>query len=233
MDAAAVETAIKRYVDSGELAGATMLIWQGGAAKTMCVGWRDLEARQPVARDTIFRIASMSKPITSTLALMLFEEGRFALDDPVTRWAPEFSQTRVLRSPDGPLHDTVRPERSITFEGLFTHRSGLTYGEFHRGPIATAYAEALGGEIDSHVAPDAWIKQLAALPLIDQPGRAFHYGKSTDLLGLLIARIENAPLEEVLKRRIFGPLGMKDTGFSVAKENYGRRAGMHRFDEPG
>jgi CubicO group peptidase (beta-lactamase class C family) len=233
MNGSALKEAITAYVDAGQLAGAATLVWRRGEAQVTCVGWRDLEARLPIERDTIFRIASMSKPITSTLALMLFEEGRFALNDPITRWAPEFSQTRVLRSPDGPLHDTVRPERSITFEDLLTHRSGLTYGEFHRGPIATAYAEALGGEIDSHVAPDAWIKHLAALPLIDQPGRAFHYGKSTDLLGLLIARIENAPLEEVLKHRIFGPLGMKDTGFSVAKENYGRRAGMHGFNEQG
>src|SRR5262249_28009760 len=158
------------------------------------------------------------KPVTSALALMLFEEGRFALSDPVTRWAPELSKMQVLRTPDGPLDETEPAERPITFEDLLTHRSGLTYGEFHRGPIAAAYTQALGGDIDSDVQPPEWIARLAALPLIDQPGRQFHYGKSTDLLGLLIERMEDAPLADVLKRRIFDPLGMKDTGFTVAEK---------------
>jgi CubicO group peptidase (beta-lactamase class C family) len=233
VDNATVETAIKRYVDNGELSGAAMLVWRGGETKTMCVGWRDLETRRPVERDTIFRIASMSKPLTSTLALMLFEEGRFALSDPIARWAPEFLEMKVLRSPNGPLDDTEPAERPITFEDLLTQRSGLTYAEMHRGPIAAAYSEALGREIDSDVPTREWIANLAALPLIDQPGRGFHYGKNTDLLGLLIERIEDAPLADVLKRRIFDPLGMKDTGFTVARKDYGRRAGLHGFDAEG
>jgi CubicO group peptidase (beta-lactamase class C family) len=198
------------------------------------VGWRDVAARLPIERDTLFRIASMTKPITSTAALMLFEEGRFALNDPIARWAPEFSQMRVLHSPTGPLDHTDPAERQITFEDLLTHRSGLTYGAFHTpGPIARAYENALGGDIDSEVAPDDWIAGLAALPLIDQPGAALHYGHSTDLLGLLIARIEDAPLGDVLERRIFGPLGMSDTGFTVPREKTGRRAGIYGFDEAG
>ena len=233
MDEAAVETAIKRYVDAGELGGAAMLVWRGGKARTICVGRRDLEMERPVQRDTIFRIASMSKPVTSALALMLFEEGRFALADPITSWAPEFSKVQVLRSPEGPLDETERAERPITFEDLLTHRSGLTYADFHRGPISAAYSQALGGDIDSDVAPREWIARLAALPLIDQPGRQFHYGKSTDLLGLLIERIEDAPLADVLKRRIFDPLGMKDTGFTVAEKNHGRRAGLQGFNSEG
>jgi CubicO group peptidase (beta-lactamase class C family) len=197
-----VATAIRAYVDAGELAGAAALVWRDGKAHITTVGWRNVDARLPIERDTIFRIASMTKPVTSTAALMLFEEGRFALDDPITYWAPEFSQMRVLRSPDAPLVETDPAERPITFEDLLTHRSGLTDGDFHRGPIASAYREALGGAIDSEVAPDRWIERLATLPMIDQPGRSFHYGRSTDLLGLLIARMEDAPLEDVLKRRI-------------------------------
>jgi len=233
VDEAAVETAIKRYVDAGELAGAAMLVRRGGAARTICVGRRDLETQLPVERDTIFRIASMSKPVTSALALMLFEDGRFALGDPIARWAPEFSKMQVLRSPEGPLDETEPAGRPITFEDLLTHRSGLTYADFHRGPIAAAYSQALGGDIDSVVAPREWIARLAALPLIDQPGRQFHYGKSTDLLGLLIERIEDAPLADVLERRIFDPLGMKDTGFTVAQKNSARRAGLTGFDAEG
>jgi CubicO group peptidase (beta-lactamase class C family) len=175
----------------------------------------------------------MTKPVTSLAALMLFEEGRFALEDPIARWAPEFSAMRVLRSPVDPLEQTDPAERPITFEDLLTHRSGLTYGAFHAGPIASAYKQALGGDIDSEVAPDDWIAGLAALPLIDQPGAAFHYGCSTDLLGFLIARMEGAPLGDVLERRIFGPLGMRDTGFTVPPEKRSRRARMYGFDNAG
>ena len=229
-----IVTALESFVNAGALAGAATLVWRDGrVAQTACVGWRDAEARLPIEHDTLFRIASMTKPITSTAALMLLEEGRFALHDPITRWAPEFSQMRVLRSPNGPLDETDPAERPITFEDLLTHRSGLTYEAFQTGPIAGAYEEALGGEMDSPVLPDNWISGLAAIPLIDQPGGGFHYGRSTDLLGLLLARMEDAPLGDVLKRRIFDPLGMKDTGFIVPAEKRDRRAGMYGFDEVG
>ena len=229
-----ITAAVEAIVSGGGLAGATTLIWRGGeVVQRTCVGWRDLEARLPVEHDTIFRIASMTKPITSTAALMLVEEGRFALTDPIARWAPEFSAMRVLRSPAAPLHLTDPAERLITFEDLLTHRAGFTYGSFHTGPIAQAYADALGGDIDSEVPPDDWITRLAALPLIDQPGATLHYGHSTDLLGLLIARIEDAPLGDVLKRRIFDPLGMTDTGFIVPREKRDRRSKAYGFDEEG
>lgn len=229
-----IATAIGAIVAAGELAGAATMVWQAGkVVQVDAVGWRDVEARLPIERDTLFRIASMTKPITSTAAFMLFEEGRFALDDPITRWAPEFAEMRVLRSPTGPLDQTDPARRPITFADLLTHRAGLTYSDLHQGPIADAYAETLGGQIDSAVAPDDWIARLAALPLIDQPGAAFHYGHSTDLLGLLIARMEDAPLGDVLERRIFAPLGMNDTGFTVAQEKRGRRAGLYGFDEAG
>jgi CubicO group peptidase (beta-lactamase class C family) len=140
---------------------------------------------------------------------------------------------RVLREVDGPLEETVAAERPITFEDLLTHRAGVTYGDFHSGPIKAAYAEALGASIDSHLTPEAWMASLAALPLVGQPGSGFYYGHSTDLLGFLIARIEGVPLGEVLARRIFRPLGMVDTGFAVPPETWGRRAGMHGFDAEG
>lgn len=230
----AITPALQAYVDKGQLAGAAALVWRDGQlTQTACVGWRDLDARAPLTRDTIFRIASMSKPVTSVAALMLVEEGRIALDEPIARHAPEFAEMRVLRSADGPLDETDPAVRPITFEDLLTHRSGLTYGGVHTGPITPAYAAALGGDIDSHVAPDAWIADLAALPLIDQPGASFHYSCSTDLLGLLVARIEGAPLGEVLRRRIFDPLGMKDTGFLVPRDQRHRRSAMYGFNEAG
>lgn len=226
-----IEAAMQRVVDCGQLAGLATLAWRDGEAQTIVVGWRDVEAHLPVARDTIFRIASMSKPITSLAALMLVEEGRINLSDSIAGYAPEFSDMRVLRSPDGSLDEADPAVRQITFEDLLTHRAGFTYADFHRGPIAQAYRDALGGEIDSAFAPDEWIARLAQLPLIGQPGAAMYYGRATDLLGLLIARIHDAPLGEVLKRHIFEPLGMKDTSFLVPREKWIRRAAAYGFDE--
>ncbi|WP_304166557.1 serine hydrolase [Phenylobacterium aquaticum] len=229
-----IAKAIEAYVDADELAGAVTLVWRDGRIVQDCaVGWRDMDATALMTRDTIFRIASMTKPVTSVAALMLMEEGRFALDDPISRWAPEFAEMRVLRSPDGPLDETDPAVREITFDDLLTHRSGLTYGDIHTGPIVAAYRAALGWDIDSHVPPDAWIAALASLPLIDQPGAGFHYGHSADLLGLLIARMEATSLGEVLARRIFQPLGMKDTGFIVSPDRHDRRARMYGFDAAG
>ena len=231
------EAALQKVVDAGELAGAAALVWRAQSghreAQAVCVGWSDIEAHLPVERDTIFRIASMTKPITSVAALMLVEEGRVALADPIARYAPEFSHMRVLRAPNGPLDQTDPAERPITIDHLLTHRAGFTYRDFHRGPIAQAYRDALGGEIDSQVAPDEWIARLATLPLIGQPGSLMYYGCSTDLLGFLIGRIEGAPLGEVLKRRVFDPLGMKDTSFLVPREKRARRAAAYGFDEGG
>jgi CubicO group peptidase (beta-lactamase class C family) len=229
-----ITDAIRKMVDDGSLAGAATLVWQDGKViQAAGVGWRDIEPKLPMERNTLFRIASMTKPITSTMALMLLDEGRFALNDPITRWAPEFSQMRVLRASTSTLDQTDPAERLITFEDLLTQRSGLTYADWHSGPIAKAYKDALGGDIDSEVLPDDWIARLAALPLIDQPGAAFHYGHSTDLLGLLIARMEDAPLGDVFKRRIFSPLGMNDTGFTVPLEKKQRRAVAYGFDDAG
>jgi CubicO group peptidase (beta-lactamase class C family) len=228
-----LQRVLKDAVASGELAGAAAGVWRDGSMETVCAGWRDVESHVPIERDTIFRIASMTKPITSVAALMLVDEGRIALSDPISEYAPEFSKIRVLRSPDGSLEETDNSERPITVEDLLTHRSGLTYGDFHRGPIARAYREALGGDIDSDVAPDDWIRRLAKLPLIGQPGSAMYYGRSTDLLGLLIARIEGTSLGALLERRIFGPLRMKDTGFFVPQDKRDRRASAYGFDDQG
>jgi CubicO group peptidase (beta-lactamase class C family) len=229
-----IAKAIEAYIASDQFAGAVSLVWRDGKVlQAGAVGWRDREALDPMARDTIFRIASMSKPVTALAAMTLLEEGRFALDDPISTWASEFADMRVLRSPAGLLDETDPAAREITFDDLLTHRSGLTYSEMTGGPIDGAYRAALGLDIDSEQSPDAWIAGLAGLPLIDQPGAGFHYGHSSDLLGLLIARMEGISLGEVLKQRIFDPLGMKDTGFIVPPKERDRRAVMYGFDEAG
>lgn len=229
-----IGTAIKGYVDAGAIAGAATLVWRRGrVVQAASFGRRDLVTGLPVERDTIFRIASMTKPVTTVAALMLLEEGRFELSDPIVAYAPELAEMRVLVDPGGPLGETVEAIRQITFDDLLTHRSGLTYADFHRGPVGDAYRETLGGTLDNPLGPDEWIARLATLPLIDQPGAGFHYGHSTDLLGFLIGRIEGAPLGRVLARRVFAPLGMSDTGFVVPSDKRTRRAGLCGFDDEG
>lgn len=230
----AVEDMLAESVNAGEIAGAATLTWrEGRVAQAAAVGWRDIAAGLLIERDTIFRIASMTKPITSVLALTFLDEGRFALDDPISRWAPELADVRVIRDRNGPLDATDPAARPITFEDLLTHRSGLTYADFARGPLARAYRDALGADIDSEKSPDEWIAGLAAVPLVAQPGTAFEYGSSTDLLGLLLARMDDAPLGEVMRRRLFEPLGMTDTGFVVPMSQRHRRAKMYGFDDDG
>ena len=228
-----IENAVLQYVDAGQLAGAATLVCRDGVVRAATAGRRDLATGLPVERDTIFRIASMTKPVTTVAALMLHDEGRFELGDPISICAPELARMHVLRDPEGPLDHAEEAARPITFRDLLTHRSGLTYGDFHRGPIARAYAETLGAQIDNPLTPDEWIARLATLPLIDQPGAGFHYGVSTDLLGFLIARLEGAPLGAVLNRRVFAPLGMGDTGFTVPRDKRDRRAGLCGFDAEG
>jgi len=230
----AVEAMLDRFVSAGDIAGAATQIWRDGrVVQSAVAGWRDVAAELPIEPDTLFRIASVTKPITAVVALTLFEEGRFALDEPITRWAPEFAHMKVLRAVNGPLSETEPAARPITFDDLLTHRSGLTYGDFHTGALARAHADALGGTIDTALAPDEWIARLARLPLIDQPGAGFHYGHSTDLLGLLLARMEGVPLGEVMRQQLFEPLGMTDTGFTVPAEQRHRRAKMYGFDDDG
>ena len=229
-----IEDALLPGVEAGELAGAAAIVWRNGAVRQVAtVGRRDLVSGLPVERNTIFRIASLTKPVTSVCALTLFDEGRFDLDEPIAACAPEFAHMRVLRDPNGPLDQTDEAARPITFRDLLTHRAGLTYGEFHRGPIRRAHAEMLGPQIDNPITPDEWIARLATLPLIDQPGAGFHYGLSSDLLGFLIARLEGAPLGAVLDRRVLTPLGMRDTHFTVPPQKHDRCAGLCGFDGEG
>ena len=229
-----LEATLQGYISRGEVAG-LVAVCSRPAQPTRCIalGRRDVQRDLPVTRDTIFRIASLTKPVTSVAALTLLEEGRFDLDDPITAVAPELERMRVLRNPDGPLEDTVPADRAITFRDLLTHRAGFTYAEFQRGPIGAAYSATLGAEIDNALSPDAWIARLATLPLVDQPGAGFHYGVSSDLLGFLIARIERATLEEVMRQRVFEPLGMRDSGFVVPNDKRHRRAALTGFDEAG
>jgi len=232
--ASTIDSILSEHVAQGELAGVAALVWRPERpTRAITVGRRDVARDLPVTRDTIFRIASLTKPVTSVAALTLLDEGRFDLDDPITRVAPELENLQVLQDPEGPLDNTLAARRAITFRDLLTHRSGLIYVEFHRGPIRAACATTLGSQIDNVLSPDEWIAKLATLPLIDQPGAAFHYGISDDVLGFLIARIEETTLGAVMRRRVFDPLGMHDTHFVVPHDKRRRQAALTGFDHAG
>jgi len=223
---------LQGFVDRGELAGAVTLTSRGGQiVQADAIGWRDLEAGDPMRPDTLFRIASMTKPITSVAALILMEEGRFALDDPIARWIPELAAPLVLRDTAGSLRETEPARRPITIEDLLTHRSGIAYGFFSEGPLKLAYERALGDPAMTRMTPDEWLIALGGLPLAYQPGERFHYGHSTDVLGFLIGRVEGKPLREVLKARVFEPLGMVDTDFWLPRDKRHRLASLYGYDE--
>lgn len=226
-----IPAALQAVVDAGDLSGFVTLIWRKGEiVQVNTVGHRDVEAGKPMTRDTLFRIASMTKPITSIAALMLVEEGKLKLDDPITRWLPEFSGMQVLASPTGPLDAVAPAPRDITVEDLLTHRAGLAYGFTSVGPIAHAHEAALGSPLLNPLSPDAWLEKLGGLPLSFAPGDRFHYSHATDVLGFLVARIEGKTLGEVLQDRIFGPLGMSDTFFWAPPEKRERLARLYRIN---
>jgi CubicO group peptidase (beta-lactamase class C family) len=228
---AQIPPALQAVVDAGDLSGFVTLVWRKGAvAQVNTVGYRDVEAGLPMTRDTLFRIASMTKPITSIAALMLLEEGKLKLDDPITKWLPEFSHMAVLKDAAGPVDDTYPAPRDITVEDLMTHLSGLAYAFTSVGPIGQAYEDALGPPLGGALTPDDWLGKLGSLPLSYPPGQRFHYSHATEVLGFLVARIEGKPLGQVLKDRILGPLGMHDTDFWCPPEKRDRMAKLYRIN---
>ncbi len=218
---------VLQAVESGLLAGAVTMVWQHGKVLQVNeIGHLDVEAQLPMRRDTIFRIASMTKPVTVAAALALAEEGKLALSDPITRWVPELADMRVLTNPAGPLDDTVPARRDITVDDLMTHRSGLAYSFSVGGPLGRAY-----GQVSLRQDQDHWLAEIAALPLVHQPGERLTYSQATEVLGIALSRIEGKPLHRVLAERIFEPLGMADTGFFISPEKRPRAATMYRLDE--
>ncbi len=219
-------------IAAGDLSGAVTLIWRRGeVAQVTAQGQRDLATGAPMTRDTLFRIASMTKPVTSVAAMMLVEEGKLSLDDPITRWAPEFSGMRVLKDAAGSLDDTTAAARDITIDDLLTHRAGLAYGFSSVGPIAHAHQRALGDVLNADMTPDAWMAALGGLPLSYQPGERFHYSHATDVLGFVIGRVAGMDFRRFLIERIFQPLGMVDTDFYIPPEKRDRAAVVYRQDD--
>ena len=223
------QASIREVCDAGLLAGAVTMVWQHGEVLQVNeIGYRDVDAGQPMSRDTLFRIASMTKPVTVAAAMSLVDEGKLALRDPIARWVPELAGMQVLDDPRGPLDRTHPTQRAILIEDLLTHTSGLAYSFSVSGPLARGYMR-----LPFNQGPDAWLTALAALPLVHQPGDKVTYSHSIDLLGVILSRIEDKPFHEVLNERILGPAGMPDTGFFVSQAARGRAATMYQVDDEG
>src|SRR5439155_3734878 len=218
------------YVERGEVPGLVTLVSRRGEVHVDAIGTRAVADSAPIRRDTIFRISSMTKPITAAATMILVEECKVRLDDPVDRWLPELAERKVLKRLDGPLDETVPAHRPITVRDLLTFRMG--FGQMMAPPDAYPILKAaneqqigLGPPSPSAMpAPDEWMRRLGRLPLMHQPGEQWMYNTGSDVLGVLIARASGQPLETFLHQRIFEPLGMKDTGFSVPAASLDRLA---------
>lgn len=232
---ARLRSVMRERVERGDAPGIVTAISRRGETQIDTIGVKTLGTNDVMRRDTLFRIASITKPIMAVATFSLIEETRLRLDDPVDRWLPELADRRVLKHLDGPIDDTVPANQAITVRDLLTMRMGFGFilesGEF---PIQEA-ARELGvmpgpPAPQSLPAPDEWIRRFGTLPLMAQPGERWMYDTAFQVLGVLLVRAADQPLESVLRERIFEPLGMNDTGFSVPAEARDRLATCYVAD---
>ncbi|WP_441247413.1 serine hydrolase domain-containing protein [Kitasatospora sp. McL0602] len=216
---------LARHVESKRIPGLVALVSRGGQAHVEAIGTMRHDGGAPMRRDTIFRMASTSKPVTVAAAMILLDECRLRLDEPVDPWLPELADRQVLKRPDGPLDDTVPARRPITVRDLLTSTFGLGVDfRLMNSPIRAATFERLDYSVASGPAPepDEWMRRLGELPLSYQPGERWQYDLSSEVLGVLVARVAGRPLETFLRERVLDPLGMKDTGFHVPADSIDR-----------
>lgn len=226
---ARIDQHLMRYVDDGRLPGWLILVSRHGqVVHASAYGSRDLEAGLPVESDTLFRIYSMTKPVTSVAAMMLFEEGAFELSDPVSRFIPSFADMRLYVAGPAAKPLTVPVKEPPRIKHLLTHTSGLTYG-FHRVHVVDEMYRAAGFEWQTPRGKDlaACCDTWASLPLLFEPGTEWNYSVSTDVLGRVVEVVSGQPLDQFFAGRIFRPLGMTDTGFFVEGEDTQRMAALY------
>ncbi|HZH79430.1 MAG TPA: serine hydrolase domain-containing protein [Archangium sp.] len=224
-----IDTHFRRYVDDGRLVGwQVMVSRRGKVAHLSSYGLADREAGRAVEPDTLWRIYSMTKPLTSVAAMMLWEEGAFELSDPVSRWLPEFTQPRVYMGGPAARPVTVPATEPIRVWHLLTHTAGLTYG-FHRVHVTDELHRLRGFELGAPEGHDlaACVRAWAELPLTFQPGAEWNYSVATDVLGRLVEVVSGQSLEAFFAERILGPLGMTDTAFWCPEDKQGRLAALY------
>ncbi|MGW6710349.1 serine hydrolase domain-containing protein [Streptomyces sp. NPDC054956] len=221
------------YVDGGTLPGAVALVDRGDGSEpeVVAVGGADAGGGAPMVRDSIFRMASLTKPVTAAAVMMLVKDGRFALDDAVAPWLPEIAAPMVVRTPASPVDDVVPAARPVTVADLLTFRAGWGFPEdFTLPAVAPLFGELGQGapRPQDIAAPDEWMAKLGRIPMLAQPGGAWLYNTCSDVLGVLIARVSGCSLPEFMAERIFEPLSMADTGFSVPHGQLGRFTHSYR-----
>jgi CubicO group peptidase (beta-lactamase class C family) len=214
-----------RYIEPQKIPGCLVLIARRGhIAYFRSLGLMDIERNKPMREDTIFRIYSMTKPITSVALMMLYEKGYFQLADPVSKFIPGWRDLQVFTGGKAPNFETKPPDRPMTVRDLMSHMSGLTYGNDPSHPLDQAYqAQKIGGREEGDTLK-SMVDKLAKLPLKFSPGTRWHYSLSTDVLGYLVEVMSGVPFDRYLKENIFNPLGMVDTGFHLPKEKVARFA---------
>ncbi|MEU9341316.1 serine hydrolase domain-containing protein [Streptomyces sp. NPDC048278] len=225
MTVSPLHATLRHHVEAGTAPGAVGLVARGDDVEVVAVGHTDVEGSAPMARDSVFRIASVTKPVTAAAVLMLVDEGRIGLDDPVADWLPELAKPTVVRTPSGPVDDVVPAERPVTVEDLLSFRAGWGLAADFSLPAARALTAVQdhGLPFRDWPDPDTWLGLLARVPMLHQPGEAWLYGTSSALQGILVARVSGRTLPDFLAERVFEPLGMRDTAFEVPA------AKRHRF----
>ncbi|ROQ59411.1 CubicO group peptidase (beta-lactamase class C family) [Streptomyces sp. 840.1] len=227
---------LETHVRHGSVPGAVGLVARGERIEVAAVGSAFTDGGVPMARDSVFRIASITKPVTAAAAMMLIDDGRMAASDPVGPWLPELAAPMVVRTPQSPVDDVVPAARPITVLDLLTFRAGYGFpSDFSLPALAPLFSELNQGppEPQAVAAPDEWMAALARVPMLHQPGEAWLYNTCADILGVLIARVSGQPLPEFMAERLFEPLGMTDTGFAVPPDRLDRLTGYYRADAEG
>lgn len=227
---------LQAHVGNGSAPGAVGLVARGERVEVQAVGSVDVEGTAPMTRDSIFRIASITKPITAAAVMMLVDEGRIALQDSVEHWLPELASPTVVRTPASAVDDVVPAARPITVFDLLTFRAGYGFpSDFSLPAIGALFSELKQGPPQPQLVapPDEWMATLSRIPLLHQPGEAWLYNTCSDILGVLVARVSGRPFAEFLTERLFDPLGMVDTGFEVPQSKLGRFTSYYRTDPAG
>jgi CubicO group peptidase (beta-lactamase class C family) len=229
-----IDSVMNYYVKNGKMPGmVAMIIRHGKVGYFKSFGMKDIEEKKEMSNDAIFRIASMSKAITTVAVMTLYEEGYFLLTDPISKFIPEFKNLKVvMRSPSSDSVILVPAKSEITIRELLNQTSGITYGE----GLQTRYYRQAGmtvGLTPTEGTIAEMIKKLGSLPLLSQPGEEFHYGMSVDVLGYLVEVISKMSLDEFLSKRIFGPLKMQDTYFTLPQDKFSRLAKLYKMGSDG
>jgi CubicO group peptidase (beta-lactamase class C family) len=208
---------LRHHVDEGVLPGAVAVVARPGGTEVVAVGSADVEGTRPMAEDSLFRFASLTKPITAAAVLTLVDDGRLALDDPIGRWLPELANPVVVRTPAGPAGDVVPAKRPITVWDLLTSQAGWGWpSDFSLPAVQALFPVQLDGrEVQRFPEADVWVAKLAEVPMLYQPGESWLYDTCSAIQGVLISRVSGQELPEFLEERVFAPLGMTDTGFTV------------------